>query len=154
MAVTVLRDLLSVLWRERDLLELLGNLYLCETRATAAGRDSAEAYRRRVESVLGALSAAELERAIVTRELAGELGTDDYPSLTRLIELCPANWASILSEHRQALRTMATRAQDEAATGSLLRLAPRPDQATADVVVGGGADDRPVVQRSLLDFLG
>lgn len=142
----MLRTLLSVLWRERDLLEVLGDAYGSERRAVAGGEDSAAALHHRIRRLLAELHAAELERAVLTKALAMGLGDDDYPSLTRLIELCPPSWAAILSEHRDALRTMADRADLLLRRSRIAAVAP--DEEVAPQPAPAGA-----LQRSLLDFL-
>ena len=145
--IAALRSLLAILWRERDLLDVLGDAYGSERRAIAAGEGSTTALRHRVDAVLQSLQSAELERAVVTKALAASLGVDEYPSLTRLIELCPPSWATILVEHRQALRAMAERV-DHLARRSRF-----------SVVDGSGvppavaACPTAALQRSLLDFL-
>ena len=145
-----LRALLAVLWRERDLLDVLGDAYGSERRAAAAGAPSAQALERRVRSVLDALQGAELERAVVTKALAGSLGVDEYPTLTRLIELCPSSWAAILAEHRQALRATAERAEAMARRSRFGIVGQEGDVSSAPLA---GEVPPPALQRSLLEFL-
>ena len=86
-------DLSGLLWRERDLLDLLlGRL--------DDGIDDTDGLFR-------SLSSLELHRAILAREVGVELGVDGEPTLADLVRLAPADWTEVLADHRQALRTMA-----------------------------------------------
>jgi hypothetical protein len=93
----------TVLWTERELLELL--LFKLEEEqlvlASARTRWLAHATRE-VEMVIEQIRGAELSRAVAVDELAAELGLPSGPSLTALAEAAPSPWDEMLRDHRQA----------------------------------------------------
>jgi hypothetical protein len=99
----VLNDVSTILWRERQLLELL--VFKLEEEqlllTTGAARWVNHASRE-VEIVLEQLRAAELLRAVKAEEAAGELGLGTCPGLRSLSEASPEPWSSIFARHRQA----------------------------------------------------
>jgi hypothetical protein len=93
----------SLLWRERELLELL--LFKLEEEqlllAAGRGRWLARATRE-VELVLEEIRSAELVRSMTLEALAREAGLEPNPSLARLAESAAPPWPGILAEHRAA----------------------------------------------------
>ena len=98
-----LNDVSTVLWRERQLLELLvfkleeEQLLLSAARARWVNHAS-----REVEIVLEQLRSAELLRAVKVEVAASQLGLVSYPGLRSLAQASPEPWSSIFSKHRQA----------------------------------------------------
>jgi hypothetical protein len=111
-----LREVSDILWRERRLLELL-EFKLEEERLLAEAGHARWLPRasREVAMVRAELRRAELDRALVTDTVAGQLGLGPAPSLLQLLEAAPAPWAGILERHRDAL----LRAADQIADLSL-----------------------------------
>jgi hypothetical protein len=98
-----LAEVSSVLWRLRELLELL-HFKLEEEQlllANGKGRWLARATHE-VELVLSEIRQAELRRAAEVEGLAAELGLGSSPSLAVLSESVPAPWREIFREHRKA----------------------------------------------------
>jgi hypothetical protein len=93
----------SILWRERQLLDLL--LFKLEEEqlllAAGKGRWLAQAAGE-VEQVLEQLRLAELARAVEVDRLGRELGLEPNPSLRQLGEVSPPPWGGIFEDHRQA----------------------------------------------------
>lgn len=129
-------DMLSgILWRERDVLEQVGQ---------TGPADPASA-----QLALRSLSSLELHRAILTREVASEHGIAGDPSLDDLIQGVPTEWAAVLAGHRRALRRLAEAAANTLASGA--KAAPEGDEPGAGCTTVG---TRVGVQRSLVEFLG
>lgn len=93
----------TILWRERQLLELLvfkleeEQLLLSANKARWVNHAS-----REVEIVLEQLRAAELLRSVKVEAAAVELGLESFPGLRSLSEASPEPWSSIFARHRQA----------------------------------------------------
>jgi hypothetical protein len=103
-----LEDVSNILWRERNLLELLSFKLDSERLLARAGRTRWLARAdREVESVLSALKAVELERSIHMHALTAELGLDADVTLEALAECAPPEWAGIFADHRRALIELA-----------------------------------------------
>src|SRR5690242_19256564 len=99
-----LNDVSNILWRERQLLELLVFKLEEEQLVLAAGRTRWLAHAtREVETVLAEIKRVELERAIEVQAVAQELGMETAPSLRELASLVPSPWDGIFEEHRRAL---------------------------------------------------
>ncbi len=93
----------TVLWTERELLELLLFKLEEEQLVLASGRTRWLAHAtREVEMVIEQIRGAELSRAVAVDELAGELGLTAGPSLTTLAEAAPAPWDEMLRDHQLA----------------------------------------------------
>jgi FlgN protein len=109
----VLNDVSTVLWRERQLLELLvfkleeEQLLLSANKARWVNHAS-----REVEIVLEQLRAAELLRSIKVEAAATELGLDSFPGLRSLSEAAPEPWSSIFARHRQAFLELTGEVRD------------------------------------------
>lgn len=98
-----LTEISSILWRERELLELLQFKLEEEQVLLAAGRTRWLGYAtREVEMVLGEIRRAELGRAVEVEEVAPSLGLGANPSLRELADAAPPPWGDILREHRTA----------------------------------------------------
>lgn len=103
-----LRDVSNILWRERNLLELLAFKLDSERLLARAGRTRWLAMAdHEVERVLDELKAVELERGIQVQVLVDELGLDAEPTLQSLADTVPAEWSGILTDHRRALLGLA-----------------------------------------------
>lgn len=98
-----LSEVSNVLWKERQLMQLL--LFKLETEqlilSSGRTRFLADATRE-VELVINELKEAELLRAISVDALAAELGLGPSPSLRELGAAAPAPWDNIFDEHRKA----------------------------------------------------
>lgn len=100
-------DLSTLLWRERELLELLLFKLEEEQLVLASGRTRWLARAtREVEVVLDQIRRAELLRAAEVDAAATALGLVPGPSLTQLAEACDEPWRTLLREHRAAFLTM------------------------------------------------
>jgi hypothetical protein len=103
-----LQDVSNILWRERNLLELLSFKLDSERLLARAGRTRWLARAdREVESVLAALKAVELERSILMHALADALELEADVTLEALAECAPPEWAGIFADHRRALIELA-----------------------------------------------
>jgi hypothetical protein len=145
-----LRDVSNILWRERNLLELLAFKLDSERLLARAGRTRWLARAdHEVEVVLGELKAVELERGIHVQALGSELGLDAHPTLLVLAGAVRGEWAGILADHRRALLDLA-RDVDRSARRS--RKKPSTDPKVANSVPD---DDRGAVavSRALADIV-
>lgn len=98
-----LSDVSAILWRERQLLELLLFKLEEEQLLLAAGRVRFLAHAtREVEVVLEEIKRAELARATEVEAVAAELGLGSSPSLRQLISAAPDPWRGVLADHRDA----------------------------------------------------
>ncbi len=99
-----LGEVSNILWRERQLLELLTFKLEEEQLVLAAGRTRWLTHAtREVETVLGEIKQVELDRAVHVEGLRAALGLSEAPSLRELAEVVPAPWDRIFEEHRNAL---------------------------------------------------
>ena len=102
-----LREVSSILWRERHLLELLLFKLDEEQLVLAAGRTRWLARAtREVEMVLEELRQTELERAVEVSRVTADLGLSPGASLRQLAESAPPPWQEVLAEHRQAFLSL------------------------------------------------
>jgi hypothetical protein len=102
-----LADLASILWREREMLELLLFKLEEEQLVLAGGRTRWLAHAtREVEMVLDQIRKTELARAVEVDAIGFELGLGPNPSLTALADAAPAPWGDLLNEHRRAFLTL------------------------------------------------
>jgi hypothetical protein len=98
-----LTEVSSILWRERELLELLLFKLEEEQLLLAGGRSRWLGHAtREVEMVLEEIRRAELGRAVEVESVAAMLGMPPGSSLRELAEHAPAPWGDILREHRNA----------------------------------------------------
>ena len=101
-----LTEVSSILWRERELLELLLFKLEEEQLLLAAGRSRWLGHAtREVEMVLDEIRRAELGRTLEVEEVAVSLGLSPAASLRELAEAAPPPWDDILREHRNAFLT-------------------------------------------------
>ena len=98
-----LTEVSSILWRERELLDLLLFKLEEEQLLLASGRTRWLGHAtREVEMVLGEMKRAELGRAVEVEAVAAELGLAPGVSLRELADGAPPPWGGILREHRNA----------------------------------------------------
>lgn len=97
-----LADLSSILWREREMLELLLFKLEEEQLVLASGRSRWLAHAtREVELVLDQIRSTEVLRAAEVEAVGRDLGLGVNPSMTELAEHAPAPWGELLHEHRR-----------------------------------------------------
>jgi hypothetical protein len=98
-----LAEVTSILWRERETLELLLFKLEEEQLVLAAGRSRWLGHAtREVEIVLDRIRQTELLRAAEVEAVATELGLPPNPSLTKLADSASSPWSDLLREHRKA----------------------------------------------------
>lgn len=98
-----LTDLSSVLWRSRELLELLLFKLEEEQLLLAAGRSRWLPHAtREVEVVLDQIRQTEVARAAYSQAAALELGLAPDASLGELADAAPDPWSELLHQHRKA----------------------------------------------------
>ena len=101
-----LSEVSNILWRERQLLELLLFKLEEEQLVLSAGRTRWLSHAtREVEMVLEEIKRAELARSMEVDAAAAELGIEPGPSLRRLAEVAPDPWKGLLEQHRRAFLT-------------------------------------------------
>jgi hypothetical protein len=102
-----LADLSSILWREREMLELLLFKLEEEQLVLAAGRTRWLAHAtREVEMVLDQIRHTEVLRAAEVAVVGAELGIGSNPSLTQLAEHADEPWSELFQQHRRAFMTL------------------------------------------------
>lgn len=130
------RELSDVLWRERQLLDLLS--YKLEAESLVASSEPrwlAQATRE-VTLAVERVRLAEIERATVSADVAISCGLQPLSSLREIAEIAPDPWSGILDRHREAL-TALTSSINEAAARSSSRLAQVLSEARAVVEMRG-----------------
>jgi hypothetical protein len=96
-------ELSSILWRERDMLELLLFKLEEEQLVLASGRTRWLAHAtREVEMVLEQIRLTEVLRAAEVAVVGTDLGVGADPSLSQLAEAAPAPWSELFHQHRRA----------------------------------------------------
>jgi hypothetical protein len=133
-----LADLSSILWREREMLELLLFKLEEEQLVLASGRGRWLVHAtREVEMVLEHIRRTEVLRAAEVEVICAELGLDSSSSLAHLADAAPAPWAELLREHRKAFLTLAAEISTLAeANRDLLTAGQRAARETMLAVVG------------------
>jgi hypothetical protein len=102
-----LAEVSTILWRERELLELLLFKLEEEQLVLTTGRTRwLTRATKEVEVVLGEIKRTELARATEVDSAAAALGLGPNPSLNKLADACPEPWAGMLREHRKAFLTL------------------------------------------------
>lgn len=102
-----LTELSSVLWRTRELMELLLFKLEEEQLLLAAGRSRWLAHAtREVELVLDQIRQAEVIRATHSQAAALDLGLAADASLSQLADSAPMPWSDLLHQHRRAFLTL------------------------------------------------
>src|SRR5215213_5121654 len=108
-------DLSAVLWRERQLLELLLFKLEEEQLVLSSGRSRWLGHAtREVEQVLDQLRTAELGRAMEVDDAARELGVEPGSALLALAKAAPEPWGELLTSHRDAFIALTAEIQDVA----------------------------------------
>jgi len=98
-----LAELSSILWRERDLLDLLLFKLEEEQLVLSAGRTRWLAHAtREVEMVLDQLRLTEVLRAAEVAVVGSELGIGSDATLGELADAVDPPWAELLRQHRSA----------------------------------------------------
>ncbi len=114
-------DLSSILWRERDLLELLLFKLEVEQLILTSGRTHWLAIAaREVESVLSEIRDVELLRAVAVDGAAAELGLAANPSLHEIALASDEPWRAIWLDHREAFTTVATQISEMSQSNRVL----------------------------------
>jgi hypothetical protein len=133
-----LADLASILWREREMLELLLFKLESEQLVLTGGRTRWLAHAtREVEIVLEEIRRTEVIRAIEVDEVAASLGIGPNPSLSVLAEAAPVPWSELLDQHRKAFLTLTAEVSALAeANREMLTLGARAARETMLAVVG------------------
>ena len=107
MSTTSMENLSSLLWRERELLDLL--LYKLEVEQlvlTGGKQHWLAAAAREVETVLEDIRDVELLRAIAVDAVAGDLGLPPAPSLADIAGACTEPWRGIWLDHRESFTAL------------------------------------------------
>ncbi|NIZ93047.1 flagellar export chaperone FlgN [Kineococcus rubinsiae] len=108
-----LAEVSSILWKERELLELLLFKLEEEQLVLASGRTRWLAHAtREVEFVLEQIRSTELLRAVEVDAIAAELGIDAGPSLNVLAGVVPEPWDDLFRSHRDAFLTLTAEIQN------------------------------------------
>jgi hypothetical protein len=133
-----LTDLSSVLWRSRELLELLLFKLEEEQLILAAGRTRWLAHAtREVEVVLEQIRQTEVARAAYSQAAALEIGLPAEAALGELADAAPAPWSDLLHQHRKAFLTLTSEISAMAeANRDLLTAGQRAARETMLVVAG------------------
>jgi hypothetical protein len=98
-----LAELASILWRQRESMELLLFKLEEEQLVLASGRNRWLAHAtREVEMVLDRIRQTEVLRALHADAAAGALGLSPNSSLASLGAAAPEPWRSLLRDHRAA----------------------------------------------------
>jgi hypothetical protein len=102
-----LPDLAAVLWRQRELIELLCYRLECEQLLLAAGRTSRLALATsEVELTVDNLQVLEMQRAEAADRACIELGLPAGSGLSDLAAAAQPPWTGVFLEHRAALTTL------------------------------------------------
>jgi FlgN protein len=108
-------ELSAVLWRERQLLELLLFKLEEEQLVLSSGRTRWLGHAtREVEQVLDQIRTAELGRSIEADATARDLGLEPGSGLLALAKAAPAPWDELLGSHREAFASLTAQIQDVA----------------------------------------
>ena len=98
-----LNEFSGVLWRERQLLDLLLFKLEEEQLILTSGRTQWLGHAtREVEAVLAQIREAELGRAIEADEACREVGVEPGSSLLTIAVHAPAPWRDVLAQHHEA----------------------------------------------------
>lgn len=135
-----LRELSDVLWRERQLLDLLGFKLEAEKMVDGSGTRWAALAMREINEVRDRLRIVEVERATLSADVALDLGLSPLASLRELAASSPEPWSGILQRHWQALSTT-TAGLSRAAADSQDRLRHRLDGARRTLDLRGTAEE-------------
>jgi hypothetical protein len=115
-------DLSLVLWRERELLDILLFKLEEERLLLASGRDRWLAYAgREVATVIDSIRQTQMLRAVTADAVAADVGLATNPSLRALAEASDEPWCTILLDHRQAFVALTHQFADQAASATTAR---------------------------------
>jgi hypothetical protein len=125
-------DLSSLLWRERELLEMLVFKLEEEQLLLTAGRSKwLHHATREVEQVLGHLRTAGIERTVEASSVAVAWGLPEDATLRQLAEGADEAWRDVLLSHLTALTALTSQIADLRDTNlTYLRAATRATQET------------------------
>ncbi len=157
-----MEELSRVLWRERELLDLLLFKLEEEQLVLASGRSRWLGYAaREVETVLDSIRQTEVLRATTADAVAASLGLENNLGLRALAESTDEPWRTILLDHRDAfvavtaqITAMAMTSRElltagyQAARATTVPLSNGTGTYTADGSVGVAA---PVIDATVLD---
>lgn len=160
-ALMGVHELSALLWRERELLELLMFKLEEEQLLLTAGRTRWLPFAtREVEQVLDRLRQSALERAVEVSEVSAQWGTSDDATLKEIIGHAPsAAWKDTFTSHLHALNELASGiAALRDSNLQYLRAASRSTQETLAHIVtdsgiydANGAADIPSTRPRFLD---
>jgi flagellar biosynthesis/type III secretory pathway chaperone len=138
-----LTQLSNVLWREREMLEVLLFKLEEEQLLLAAGRSRWIARAtHEVEVVLEAIGKTELLRATEVEAVSREMGLRPDTSLRELAERAPSPWDDILREHREKFLEITAEISDLAAHNrELVTVGQRAAQAALRALDGVNGDE-------------
>jgi flagellar biosynthesis/type III secretory pathway chaperone len=98
-----MENLSQILWRERELLEMLLYKLEQEQMVLASGRTRwLSRAAREVENVLATIRETEILRAVAADEAAASIGLAHNPSLRALAAASGEPWQAILLDHHEA----------------------------------------------------
>lgn len=106
-------DVSDILWRERELLDVLlfkldqERLLLADQNVRWLARANHE-----IDVVLEELRLTELTRAMEVDTLAGELGLEPGPTLAQLAAAAPSPWSELFTAHRAAFVTLTAQVRE------------------------------------------
>ena len=126
-------ELSAMLWRERELLELLTFKLEEEQLILMSGKTRwLQHATREVEQVLNLVREAGLGRSVEVAALATEWGTDENATLRELIDKAPGGaWSEILSSHLTSMAGLTSQIKDlRDVNEQFLRAAARSTQET------------------------
>jgi hypothetical protein len=116
-----MEDLSSVLWRERDLLELLLFKLEVEQLVLTGGRSHwLPMAAREIEGVLEDVREIELLRVVHVDDLALSLGLPPNPSLQMIADASPEPWRTLWLDHREAFTTVAAQISEMSQSNRVL----------------------------------
>jgi hypothetical protein len=96
-------DVSNILWRERQLLELLQFKLEVEQSLLASGKTRWLSHAtREIELLIDEVKQVELVRSIEVGALCSAMGVHEAPTLKALCAVLPDPWRGIFEEHRQA----------------------------------------------------
>ena len=130
-----------VLWRERELLELLAYKLEVEQLVLASGRTRwLSQSTQEVEDLLVEIRETELLRAVAADEVALQLGLEPNPSLGAIAEAAEAPWSTIFADHRQAFLTVSREIQELSETNKGMLTAGYRSARETLLAIGGNND--------------
>jgi FlgN protein len=116
-----MEDLSSILWRERDLLDMLLFKLEVEQLVLTNGRSHwLPVAAREIETVLEQIRSVDLLRAVAVDTVAAELSLDPSPSLSEIAQRSEEPWRAIWLDHREAFTSVATRISEMSQSNRVL----------------------------------